>query len=514
MHEQRSAAPQPLSLVMPSHSLRCRRTSMQSSASGPHTPPPRNSPLPITSSASNRKSSDSWNSSNYDAGEDDWEWTSEQTRLLSRTLEALPSHLLTPFNGPVPPSNLLDKIAKSVICAKGPIEWPHSLRATRAKIIELARLRASEDTSSDTIAEEEPSDILQQTTNTGPKRPLYRQSSMDFMQSSKLEHADSGTIARLSNRLHNTERMIPNPARPPYVRSSPRVRSAGRPIPSSPSSTTLNSESSCNSASRIPRLQRSMSDISNSSDSYVQPAVDPRLQRIRRAESFTGSALYGSGSPLKRAPSYSSISKRHSDSMSVDCSNRSDVTSSDEEEKLRTKRAKKPRVKAGSPTPPPVTSPIASPEKAKPLRRSTRSIVHAPSPTSSSAFKDTPRRSSRPKANLQRNPSILGPELPPIATQPQASRLVPLSPSPVRPRSARRPSAALTNASGPLRETSMVLQTPTSSSRKPSRRSKAASLASGALARKISFGAIGSPAGEENVGSGVGCGLGSAFQLQ
>ena len=105
---------------------------------------------------------------------------------------------MTPFNGPVPPSNLLDKIARGVIAAKGPVEWPHSLRATRAKIVELARLRGVEDTSSDTIAEEEPSDkdVLQQTTNTGPKRPLYRQSSMDFMQSSKLDPADSSTIAR------------------------------------------------------------------------------------------------------------------------------------------------------------------------------------------------------------------------------------------------------------------------------------------------------------------------------
>ena len=53
-------------------------------------------------------------------------------------MDALPSHLLTPFNGPVPPSNLLDKIAKGVMHAKGPAEWPHSLRATRAKIVELA----------------------------------------------------------------------------------------------------------------------------------------------------------------------------------------------------------------------------------------------------------------------------------------------------------------------------------------------------------------------------------------
>ncbi|KAI0663879.1 hypothetical protein C8Q70DRAFT_907296 [Cubamyces menziesii] len=485
---------------------------MLSSVSDPHTPPPRNSPLPMLSSASNRKSSDSWNSSNYDGADDlEWEWKPEQTRLLLRTLDALPSHLLTPFNGPVPPSNLLDKIARGVIAAKGPVEWPHSLRATRAKIVELARLRGVEDNSSDTIAEEEPSDkdVLQQTTNTGPKRPLYRQSSMDFMQSSKLDPADSSTIARLPYRLQQSERMIPNPAR-----SSPRVRSGARAVPSTPSSTTLNSESSCNSRTRIPRLQRSFSSISNSSDSsYAQPAVDPRVQRIRRTESFAGSALYGPGSPLKRAPSYGSISKRNSDAMSVDCSNRSDVTSSDEEEKMRSKKAKKPRVKASSPTPPPVTSPVLSPEKARPLRRSTRTIVKTPSTTTPPAPKETPRRSTRPKANLQRNPSILGPELPPLAPQPASPLLLSPSLSPVRVRSSRRTPAPPTPGSPSLRDSPMSAQTPLTSSRKVSRRPKGSSLVSGAVGRKITFGGLMDVAEGENAGPVTGLGLESAFQL-
>ena len=120
-----------------------------------------------------------------------------------QTLDNLPAHLLTPFNGPVPPSNLLDKIAKGVSKAKGPIDWPHSMRATRAKIVELARVRANESgdggDSTDTIAEEETtgSDVpLQQTTNTGPKRPLYRQSSMDFMQTAKVDIKDNDYIRR------------------------------------------------------------------------------------------------------------------------------------------------------------------------------------------------------------------------------------------------------------------------------------------------------------------------------
>ncbi|OJT07375.1 hypothetical protein TRAPUB_1780 [Trametes pubescens] len=500
---------------MPRLSIPRRRSSMLSSASDPHTPPPRNSPLPVFSSAAtNRKSSDSWNSSNCDGADDlEWEWKPEQTRLLSRTLDALPSHLLTPFNGPVPPSNLLDKIARGVISAKGPIEWPHSLHATRAKIVELARNRTTEDTSSDTIAEEDPSDkdVLQQTTNTGPKRPLYRQSSMDFMQSSKLDPADSSTIARLSHRLRNTERMIPNPAHnhQAYVRGSPRPRSSARVVPSTPSSTTLNSESSCNSGSRIPRLQRSMSSISNSSDSFVQPAVHPRLQRIRRAESFAGSALYGPGSPLKRAPSYGSISKRHSDSMSVDCSNRSDVTSSDEEERMRSKRAKKPRVKPSSPTPPPVTSPVTSPEKTKPLRRSTRTVVKTASAASPSA-QASPHHNPRAKISLQRNPSMFGPELPAVAFPSAKSP----TPSPVKTRSVRRSSVAPTPASPsiPVRSSPMGAQTPSSSSRKPSRRTKGPSLAGGVMGRKITFGALGN-SGEENASPTGGLGLESAFQM-
>ena len=124
-------------------------------------------------------------------------WSRSSSDARPQTLDALPAHLLTPFNGPVPPSNLLDKIAKGVTSRKSPVEWPHSLRATRAKIVELARLRAKEDTASDTIAEEETTDpeVLAQMTSKGSKRPLYRQSSMDFMQSTKLDPAND-SIAR------------------------------------------------------------------------------------------------------------------------------------------------------------------------------------------------------------------------------------------------------------------------------------------------------------------------------
>jgi hypothetical protein len=134
-----------------------------------------------------------------------------------QTLDALPPHLMTPFNGPIPPSNLLDKIARGVTQAKGE-DWPHSLRATRVKLIELARTIAEEDSKprKATIPEENDmdcsdypyiaqSEVLQQTTNIGvgkiglgiglgPRRPLYRQSSMDFLNTS--DTRDDDTINR------------------------------------------------------------------------------------------------------------------------------------------------------------------------------------------------------------------------------------------------------------------------------------------------------------------------------
>ncbi|TFY61468.1 hypothetical protein EVJ58_g4484 [Rhodofomes roseus] len=51
--------------------------------------------------------------------------------------------------------------------------------------------------------------------------------------------------------------------------------------------------------------------MSNSSDSFVLPAVDPRMNRVKRTESFAGS-MYGPGQGLKRAPSFGAVSKRSS----------------------------------------------------------------------------------------------------------------------------------------------------------------------------------------------------------
>lgn len=140
---------------------------------------------------------------------------------MSQTLDALPAHLITPFNGSIPPPNLLDKISRGITAAKGPNDWPHSVTATRSKLLELARIRAQEERRRSVIDEDfvflsgnsyharmhrelnsgaeckdgtpDPADVLQPTTNTPARRRhlLHRQSSMDFMTDAKADHKES-----------------------------------------------------------------------------------------------------------------------------------------------------------------------------------------------------------------------------------------------------------------------------------------------------------------------------------
>ena len=60
------------------------------------------------------------------------------------------------------------------------------------------------DGASDTIAEEEGSDTdeHQQTARVAPKRPLYRQSSMDFMKAEARNWADNDNISRYVSCMH------------------------------------------------------------------------------------------------------------------------------------------------------------------------------------------------------------------------------------------------------------------------------------------------------------------------
>lgn len=409
------------------------------------------------------------------------------------------------------------------------------------------------ESASDTIAEEDStdSDAMQQAKNIGTKRPLYRQSSMDFMQSAKIDLKDNSNLIRyviiclysvrcrylrwdpsLSHRLQRTDRTISTSPYHPHAYTSSRSPSPSRGnvtrgpfLPSlgasTPSSTTLNSDLS---GSRIPRLRRSMSSIS-SSDSYGQP-VDPRLQRIKRTESYCTPA-HSPPHTLKRAPSFGATSRRSSGAMSVDLSNRDSDVTSDEEEKLRSLRAKRSRLKASSPIAPPVSLPLPStPEKSKSQKKPGKptTIKSIKTPTADMSMKvDSPRRSVRPRATIQRNPSILGGELP----QPQPDLLPALCSSPPpkahkRTRSNRSPASSQTQAqaSGTLLSAYNLSQippiTPHHSPGRSLRRARGAEHLRGGLGRKISFGSIDPSHDDENSGPvpGAGLGLESAFQLR
>jgi hypothetical protein len=90
----------------------------------------------------------------------------------------------------------LDKIARGVAEVKGPAEWPHSQRATRAKIVELARCRVRDSTPIAGIAEEsgeeeESREVLQPSSRINRRKALYRQSSMDFIPDVELNKKDN-----------------------------------------------------------------------------------------------------------------------------------------------------------------------------------------------------------------------------------------------------------------------------------------------------------------------------------
>ncbi|KAG6812973.1 hypothetical protein H0H92_015092 [Tricholoma furcatifolium] len=458
-----------LNIVLPD------RSSISSSPRTPRTPSA--SSYTLFTNTANRYSTDSWNSSNA-ADELVFDWKPDQIRLLTRTLDALPPQVLTPFNGPIPPSNLLDKIARGVSEAKGPLEWPHSLRATRVKLIELSRARAKEekpertggysDVDMDDNGESRFPDGLGKTHR--PRRPLYRQSSMDFMNAADLRDGDN--IELVSDRLKQHERLISKSNFHPYAHSVVRGRLASPACSanfsligaSSPSSSTLNTLSSFGSANRL--MRRTSSNISSTSASSVSmngsvPCADPRLERVRisgsyyppppppkdtrlapsQKENLDSSPLTG----VKRTSSYGALAQEAKrDALIVKADNNKDnsaYASSDEEEKIRTKGAKKMRVKDMSelspaahidPSTPPTPSTPASPRKSRtkvpvtaPPYLSCKSLAAPKSPTPKPKKRITPDSPASPAGpsategrkrptpmNLQRNPSMFGAELP------------------------------------------------------------------------------------------------------
>ncbi|TFL04097.1 hypothetical protein BDV98DRAFT_360615 [Pterulicium gracile] len=466
-------------------------TTSSLSAQSPRTPSRSGASDPTSlffASTCNRRSTDSWNSSIHET--DDLEWKSDQSLFLLRTLDALPSHLITPYNG-IPPANLLEKIARGVAQAKGPNEWPHSLRATRVKLMELARNRAKEECQSPmrlkspraqvaaTIPEEEGGATVQATpgqkhrragSGEHNRRPLYRQSSMDFVKDVKETQQN---IARLSRRLQHSDRVL-DPPYHPYASGLHKGRTppppSSKPLnPSTASSSTLNSsyDSSCSSSGRPGRgmLRRSASTLltSNLSDpSFTPPSSPPDLTCLGPQDgtpkdikpTVVVTTLIGLGPPprtrprrsesysaprraVKRAPSFGALAQENRKllvaAMDVDGKGRESPASSDEEEKARNRRSKKLKVKltpSAVPSTPSkdenstVTKSRPSPSGDKRSSKST-SARKAPSPAleplQSKQSENQSRPSGKPSAKSKsRKPTPLtfGGELPGISNSP------------------------------------------------------------------------------------------------
>ncbi|KAF8843753.1 hypothetical protein BDN67DRAFT_115083 [Paxillus ammoniavirescens] len=466
------ASVSPLALILPRPQIPSPIPRFSTPSSAPRTPnrSPAASHILLSPPPANRNSTDSWNSSNYDFEDPNAEWKEEDVKLLSRTLDALPAHLITPFNGFVPPSNLLDKIARGVSAAKGPNEWHHSIRATRIKLLELARLRGQEERRRVIIREHpivlnedeptvackpemrrprtpDPAEVLQSRTNTPNhiRRPLYRQSSMDFM--SCVQPDQSETITRLSTRLQRHDRVLHHPyIRPTHVRRRSEHNSLS---PSTPSSSTLNSNRcsgirkstvSASSASTSsfgspmsisaplrPSSLRRASTITLASTSEMQGGVDAenvvKNAEFRRSGGYAEAGMVTKvGVKVKRAPSYNGSK----------CLAPAPVTPSSKPKKLKQTPATASKPKMITPKPsaaeiemvpqtPPTEPRALVPEKVTPIHTNSHARKarkgHKPQLSLSSDEEEKARSKSAKKARTC-GPSLSAPLTSPTRTQP------------------------------------------------------------------------------------------------
>ncbi|CAE6462152.1 unnamed protein product [Rhizoctonia solani] len=374
-----------LHLVMPHPALdQTTAPSPSSTVASPHTPRrtprhlPDSLPQPRTSIASDkpRSSIDSWNS--VDTNELVWEWKDEELALLSHTLDNLPSHLMTPYVGVIPPPNVLDKLARDIALSRNALEWPHSVRATRVKLHELCRRKTVKKAIDRRAPPPEPSSrstvevVLE---SAPPRRPLYRQSSMDFLPVKEVT-----SVTRLSSRLQRTDRTVPHASFHPYSRPS-------------------------DSRSPTPPLTESIASRPRTRSSTPSDTSSLRTSSPRRL--FRSSAT-PPPQPLKRAPAFSAATVQTRVQRAQSCTPLdAGPYSSDEEEKARQACAKRPRTTArrvpsflGAPLPALAPSPeeeildplVAVPEdpvfaptipasKRKPLPTSQRSAAKSSKPT-------------------------------------------------------------------------------------------------------------------------------------
>lgn len=313
-----------------------------------------------------------------------------------------------------------------------------------------------EDARNETIAEEDGDhrDVFQPTTNTGSRRPLYRQSSMDFMEYAKLDLSNTdpysryvpcstlfclsrvrtAILSRVLERLQRAEHIQSASGHHPYCRPGGRSSYPDSLHPSTPSSTTLNSTRSARSSrSSLRRTTSTLSISSTAPDWYV--GGDVGCDHECASPTRTRSRLR---KPLKRAPDFG-ISQSQYDKPTVKQRNSTGsngLSGSDEEEKLRSMKAKKARTqkRTSDTSSVDISSPRACPKSPADIVMASPGTFSANNdPVKSTTTRKTKQRSSNTsksadirsgtpttspqqprgrRANLQRNPSIFGPELP------------------------------------------------------------------------------------------------------
>jgi transcription factor SPN1 len=478
-----------------------------------------------------------------------------------QTLDALPAHLLTPFVGPVPPSNLLDKIARGVAQAKGTEEWPHSVRATRVKLMELARTRGKPSTATmaTTPSTAQPEEVRRHRTireedeeeesrvNSGQpgfgvattRRPLHQSNTIPQRKQKKtrkpLMNLDFIPVAnRIALSVLPSHERTPQPTREAYPTDSDidmdsTHASSSQPLPQSQpprtiSTSTLNSSASSTFDSTPTKksvrgcVSSTFSETSNtSSQSFMDEDEKEQyegkgspMKSLRRTESFCAPSLstmngtdhrLGKKQSFKRAPAFGVVAGayRQAAESGAPCA----YPSSDEEEKDRNKQAKKVRRTKG------LSAPVPSPDEPPPTPRPRRNTLATPptpsimtkpskkSPFATATATNTPKQVRKPRMNLQRNPSIFGAPLPCTMPPPPEPRHSPESPS--------------------RAETNTAL--PETSKPKTLRRTKGSS-SFAVNPRRISFNSLPMPGDDDDADfeGGLtelgGRGLESAFQLQ
>ncbi|EJU04803.1 hypothetical protein DACRYDRAFT_20418 [Dacryopinax primogenitus] len=223
------------------------------------------------------------------------EWQEEHEKVLGRALDSLPDYLTTPYVGNIPPPNLLQNLAKGILkdMKENKTGWPYTLAQTRAKLREIAEVKARE--LRELGRDPERADGAN-------KRSLHRSDSMDFLPINGKDR-----VAAASRRMQRLDQILDPTLRPPNSSRSSRRTTAAAVNEEPPQTITITYQS-------LPRpLIRTRTNVAPLAP--VTPSVidipPPSTPALRRMASSTAVFEPAGSEPatlraLKRAPSYGS----------------------------------------------------------------------------------------------------------------------------------------------------------------------------------------------------------------